>query len=76
MKATIIEFTGRERSLRVNESAEKILETLVAHDGRPFPLNALDGWTVYVNPATIAFWHEQVEQVSPGHMGAQMARSR
>jgi hypothetical protein len=69
LDSTIIEFVGRERSLRVNESSEKVLEALVAHEGRPFALKALDGWTVFVNPATIAFWHGQVEQVSPGRMG-------
>jgi hypothetical protein len=71
VQTTIIEFVGRERTLRVTESAEKVLEALVAHEGRPFGLEALDGWTVFVNPATIAFWHEQVEMVSPGHMGPQ-----
>jgi hypothetical protein len=69
VSTTIIEFVGRERSIRVNESSEKVLEALVAHEGRPFALEALDGWTVFVNPATIAFWHEQLEQVSPGRMG-------
>jgi len=66
---TMIEFIGREQPIRVNESAEVVLEMLVAHQGRPFALEALDGWTVFVNPATIACWHEQLEQISPGRMG-------
>jgi hypothetical protein len=65
---TIIEFMGRDRTIRVSESSERVLEALVAADGRPFALEALDGGTVFVNPSTVACWHEQVEQVSPGRL--------
>jgi hypothetical protein len=65
---TVIEFIGRERTIRVNESTDKVLEKIAASADRPFTLEALDGWTVYVNPGSVACWYEQVEQVNPGRL--------
>jgi hypothetical protein len=66
--ATMIEFTGGQRTLSVNQDTEAVFEKFVAADGRPFLLERHGGEPVFVNPRAIAFWHENRETISPGRL--------
>lgn len=59
--ATDIYFAGaigqKPLILNVVESPDLVMRALAGAKGHPFPLHRPGGLEVYVNPATIAFWH-------------------
>jgi hypothetical protein len=66
--ATLIEFSGGQRTLSVAEDTEAVFEKFVAAEGRPFQLERHGGERVFVNPHAVAFWHHNTETISPGSM--------
>ena len=65
---TVIEFIGHDRKIMVAESSETVLQKLAAAADRPFSLEAVEGWTLYVNPESVACWYEPSEEIAPGRL--------
>jgi hypothetical protein len=67
--ATIIKFAGADNGITVVQTVDEVRTAMDGAGGEPFPLNLeSSGEPVYVNPATLACWHQLELTVSPGRM--------